>query len=273
MLPPRGGCRPHPAGASGWWGRRERGRFERTGVRDRAGAVEVRAAPGQGGSVDVAGVAKSRSDSRGAGLASSRGRAAFAARVGVPHDPCADCGRSLEVLLLRAVCPRCAVPLPADAADAPALADSAPPPCVACLNQPPPFDRVVAPWSFAPPLSSLIRRMKYRRELAVATALGRLLAREVTSAPGLHDARRGDWTAHLPAAAPHPRIQPRGRTGRHRPRGAWAPAAARGPHRPPPHAASSQARSAAERHANVRGRSPFAVGRRIFGGSRSWTMS
>ena len=68
MLAPRGGRRPGPAGASGRWGRRERDRFERTGVRNRAGAVVVRAAPGQGRSVDVAGIAESRSDSRRAGL-------------------------------------------------------------------------------------------------------------------------------------------------------------------------------------------------------------
>ena len=103
--------------------------------------------------------------------------------VGVPHDPCTDCERSLEVLLLHAVCPRCAAPLPMDPAAAPPPAGLAQPPCLACLNHPPPFDRVVAPWSFAPPLSGLIHRMKYRRDLAAAGALGRLLAREVGSRP------------------------------------------------------------------------------------------
>lgn len=102
--------------------------------------------------------------------------------VGVPHDPCSDCERSLEVLLLRAVCSRCAAPLPMDPAGGAATPGGSV--CPACLEQPPPFDRVVAPWSFAPPLSSLIHRMKYRRELAAAAALGRLLAREVVSRPG-----------------------------------------------------------------------------------------
>ena len=105
--------------------------------------------------------------------------------VGVPHDPCSDCERSLEALLLRAVCPRCAAPVPVDPAGGAATPGGpAPAPCPACLEQPPPFDRVVAPWTFAPPLSSLIHRMKYRRELAAAAALGRLLAREVVSRPG-----------------------------------------------------------------------------------------
>lgn len=106
--------------------------------------------------------------------------------VGPPHDPCTDCERSLDALLLRAVCPRCAAPLPVDPANplaAPAV-DPAPAPCPACLERPPPFDRVIGPWSFAPPLSSLIHRMKYHRELAAAAALGRLLAREVALRPG-----------------------------------------------------------------------------------------
>ena len=102
--------------------------------------------------------------------------------VGVPHDPCSDCERSLDVLLLHAVCPRCAAPLPADPGNGAAAPGD--PACPTCLEQPPPFDRVVAPWSFAPPLSSLIHRMKYHRELAAAAALGRLLAREVVSRPG-----------------------------------------------------------------------------------------
>ena len=104
--------------------------------------------------------------------------------VGPPHDPCTDCERSLGALLLRTVCPRCAAPLPVDPADPPTPADPDPAPCPACLEQPPPFDRVVGPWSFAPPLSSLIHRMKYRRELAATAALGRLLMREASSRPG-----------------------------------------------------------------------------------------
>ena len=105
--------------------------------------------------------------------------------TGVPYDPCTDCERSLEALLLRAACPLCAAPLavaaPANAGTAatPVPPTAATAPCPTCLNQSPPFDRVVAPWSFVPPLSGLIHRMKYRRDLAAAAALGRLLAREL----------------------------------------------------------------------------------------------
>ncbi len=174
--------------------------------------------------------------------------------VGVPHDPCTDCERSLEVLLLRAVCPRCAAPLPVAVTDVPALvADSSPPPCVACLNQPPPFDRVIAPWRFAPPLSSLIHRMKYRRELAAAAALGRLLAREAAS--------RTDFPvpgAVIGLPISRPRLLRRGfnhadelaaivrrALGLPRPRGVRIDRR----HAPP----QAKAGSAAERHANVAG--------------------
>ena len=105
--------------------------------------------------------------------------------IGSQEDPCTDCERSLGALLRGPACPRCAAPLMLAAGEAPpTAAGPALTPCAVCLDHPPPFDRVVAPWSFAPPLSGLIHRMKYRRDLAAAAALGRLLAREVRSRPG-----------------------------------------------------------------------------------------
>ena len=105
--------------------------------------------------------------------------------IGSHEDPCPDCVRSLDTLLRGAACPRCAAPLMVTAGEVPpAAVGPALTPCVACLSHPPPFDRVVAPWSFAPPLSGLVHRMKYRRDLAAAAALGRLLAREVKARPG-----------------------------------------------------------------------------------------
>ena len=105
--------------------------------------------------------------------------------IGSPEDPCTDCVRSLDALLRGVACPRCAAPLMVTTGEAPpTAAGPALTPCVACLSHPPPFDRVVAPWSFAAPLSGLIHRMKYRRDLAAAAALGRLLAREVQARPG-----------------------------------------------------------------------------------------
>ena len=181
--------------------------------------------------------------------------------TGVPYDPCADCERSLEALLLRTACPRCAAPLvvaaPANAGTAttpvPPAAEAAPSPCPACLNQSPPFDRVVAPWSFVPPLSGLIHRMKYHRDLAAAAALGRLLAGELMARS---DFTMPDAVIGLPLSrrrllyrgfnhAEELAAIVRGALGLGRPRRVRI-----GRRHTPPQA---RARSAAERHANVAG--------------------
>lgn len=104
--------------------------------------------------------------------------------VGTASDPCHDCERSLEPLLIRAACPRCAAPTGPVSTRPLATSGHAATLCSACVDRPPPFDRVVAPWSFAPPLSSLVHRMKYSRDLAAAAALGRLLARELAVCAG-----------------------------------------------------------------------------------------
>lgn len=99
--------------------------------------------------------------------------------AGAPLNPCRDCCRALDPLLLGSVCPRCATPTTAEHEGFPAPIGDTAEHCPACLVNPPPFDRVVAPWSFGPPLASLVHRMKYSRDLAAAAALGRLLAREL----------------------------------------------------------------------------------------------
>lgn len=103
--------------------------------------------------------------------------------TGTPDDPCRDCGRSLEPLVLRAVCPRCATPLGTEPArkTTQAASECASRLCGACFNDPPPFHRVIAPWIFAPPLSGLVHRMKYSRDLAAAAALGRMLTGELAA--------------------------------------------------------------------------------------------
>ena len=119
-----------------------------------------------------------------------------------PEDPCGDCERSLELVPPDTVCARCAALLPAGAAPVSAPPSGAyavtrtaapsgarttkgtPRLCPACLVRPPPYDRVIAPWSFVPPLSGLIHRMKYHRDLAAAGALGRLLASKLGAGPG-----------------------------------------------------------------------------------------
>ena len=113
--------------------------------------------------------------------------------AGVRRDPCADCEASLELVRLDAACPRCAGPLAARGSPnaGPGRTPTAPDLCPACVAEPPPYDRVIAPWRFVPPLSGLIHRMKYHRDLAAGAALGRVLAHQL-------QARRG--TARFPDA-------------------------------------------------------------------------
>ena len=101
--------------------------------------------------------------------------------VGVPSDPCADCEASLELVRLGAACPRCAGPpapsAPPDAESRGTAASSSF--CAACIAEPPPYDRVIAPWRFVPPVSGIIHHMKYHRDLAAGAALGRVLAHQL----------------------------------------------------------------------------------------------
>lgn len=67
----------------------------------------------------------------------------------------------------RHACRRCALPLPA--ASRGAL-------CGECLRRPPPFDRALAPFRYAPPLDHLLLGLKHRRRLDAAHSLGGLMA-------------------------------------------------------------------------------------------------
>ena len=176
--------------------------------------------------------------------------------AGVRHDPCPDCEASLELVRLGTACPRCAGPL---APRTPPAADtreaaSSPSLCPTCISEPPPYDRVIAPWRFVPPLSGIIHRMKYHRDLAAGAALGRVLAHQLRARSGA--ARFPDAVLGLPLS--RRRLLYRGfnhaeelaaivrkTLGLPRPRGAVI-------HRrhSPPQAKSG---SAAERRANVAG--------------------
>lgn len=120
--------------------------------------------------------------------------------VGVPSDPCADCEESLEPVRLGAACPRCAEPLapPPVPPDVESGGGAAAPssPCPACVSEPPPYDRVIAPWRFVPPVSGIIHRMKYQRDLAAGAALGRVLAHQLQGRLGA--ARFPDAVLGLP---------------------------------------------------------------------------
>lgn len=68
-------------------------------------------------------------------------------------------------------CPRCALPAPGGEI------------CGRCLAQPPSFDRTIAVWRYAPYADHLVRALKYRGELALATLFAEALAMRVASLP------------------------------------------------------------------------------------------
>jgi ComF family protein len=53
------------------------------------------------------------------------------------------------------------------------------PVCGHCQKDPPPIEQTIAPFRYAPPLSSAIQRLKYHGKLACGRDLGFLLAREI----------------------------------------------------------------------------------------------
>ena len=86
-----------------------------------------------------------------------------------PLNLCAGCIRDLPGI--GAFCRRCAVPLP----------DAAAKICGQCAITPPPFRRTVAAFRYQEPVGTLIRRLKYQRDLSVAPTLGRLLAERIAA--------------------------------------------------------------------------------------------
>jgi ComF family protein len=81
------------------------------------------------------------------------------------QDLCGGC--RAELPWASTGCARCAAPLPAAAMGRH---------CARCQQSPPHFDRVLAPFRYAPPLDHLILRLKFQRDLAQARLLGELLA-------------------------------------------------------------------------------------------------
>lgn len=57
--------------------------------------------------------------------------------------------------------------------------------CGHCQRQPPPFAHTIAPWLYAPPLDSLILRLKTSAAMAPARTLGHLLTTQVQAAAPL----------------------------------------------------------------------------------------
>lgn len=76
-----------------------------------------------------------------------------------------------------AACLRCAAPLPLPSS--PACRGGAPHVCGQCLNHAPPFDAVLAPLLYRPPLDWLVQGFKFNQRLAPGRLLGHLLRRHL----------------------------------------------------------------------------------------------
>jgi ComF family protein len=109
-------------------------------------------------------------------------------------SPCLGCGRSLPAagapLSLCSGCRAALVPLPREACaicSRPLAAYALPADyrCGACRQSPPAFDRLLALWSYRPPLDAVVQGLKFRR----LDYLGRHLA--VALAEGLRDRLAG----------------------------------------------------------------------------------
>jgi ComF family protein len=86
---------------------------------------------------------------------------------------CVDCHSALP--RNNHACPRCALPLPDDAA-AGTL-------CAGCQTAPPDFDRAHVPLRYEWPVDDLVSAFKYRHRLAIGRLLGDLLADRVSRIP------------------------------------------------------------------------------------------
>ncbi len=83
---------------------------------------------------------------------------------------CPRCRRELPVV--EGACIRCGVPLPSDGL------------CGQCLERPPPFQRTIVALRYVSPARELVHGLKFRRNMAVADILGRLLAQRLSAEPG-----------------------------------------------------------------------------------------
>lgn len=81
---------------------------------------------------------------------------------------CGDC-RSELPYLHGALCPRCALPSPGAAV------------CGRCLAEPPQYDGTVAALAYEFPADALVHALKFRGELALASFLGREIARRISA--------------------------------------------------------------------------------------------
>ncbi|MCI4003791.1 DNA utilization protein GntX [Dickeya dianthicola] len=100
------------------------------------------------------------------------------------HGICSHCRRHLPLPVT--CCPRCGLPSASDTLS-----------CGRCLQQPPPWQSLLFVSDYRPPLSTLLKRIKFQGRTELAPALARLMLLQWL-------ARRRDTALSLPAAYPRP---------------------------------------------------------------------
>lgn len=119
-------------------------------------------------------------------------------KVNSDHRTVTQCVACLAAIRGYGLCPGCLADLPGNthacqqcALPLPNLPGQAPH-CGQCLAEPPPFDRVVAPWRYQFPVNRLISRYKYRQQrslgMPLIRSLGSTLADELMASPELRPA-------------------------------------------------------------------------------------
>jgi ComF family protein len=94
-----------------------------------------------------------------------------------PLPLCLPCEHDLRINAT--CCPGCAIPLPAVHAHTPATL------CGNCLRDPPPFERVIAPWLYCERLAYLIQRWKFHGERRLTPLLASLWLQQVGEPPAV----------------------------------------------------------------------------------------
>jgi len=111
-----------------------------------------------------------------------------------PFGLCLPCRGRLVPATAGAACPCCGAPVP----EPPPTARPAPR-CAACRRRPPAFERLVAPWSYRPPLREVVRALKFGRLAHLGERLARPLGAELRAA-GLAGAGPPACQAVVPVA-------------------------------------------------------------------------
>jgi ComF family protein len=93
-------------------------------------------------------------------------------RLAADNGLCPQCSMQLLALIATPYCPRCGA---SSGPNVPASADG----CFVCPEPMPRYSRLVRLGPYQPPLRSVIRQMKFRRQEAMLRRLGELLARAI----------------------------------------------------------------------------------------------